>query len=213
MRTPSFGRCSSKRSSGYSREFELPQSQHLETSSSLPAGDGSAYGAMLPIFLDDLRRNHQQELVEITLELEGDALVLCDVAPTTTISTASSSNDEVGGAVERSLSITSRIRRKFPWLRSSSSRSLASASASEVTVEDPVITARNARKMKAKLERTRSSAQRALRGLRFISKTTGATDADELWRKVEERFRVLAKDGLLAREDFGECIGDNAFCI
>ncbi|KAF7836832.1 respiratory burst oxidase-like protein E [Senna tora] len=217
MRTSSFGRCSSSKRSSYSREFELPQ--HLEASS--PGGGeghghGHAYGAMLPIFLDDLRRNHQQELVEITLELEGDALVLCDVAPTTAANSGGASNnvissttgDEVGaaGAVERSLSITSRIRRKFPWLRSSSSRSLASTS-EVAAIEDPVITARNARRLKAKLERNRSSAQRALKGLRFISKTTGATDANELWRKVEERFRLLAKDGLLAREDFGECIG------
>ena len=43
-------------------------------------------------------------------------------------------------------------------------------------------------------------------GLRFISKSGEATE--ELWRKVEERFNVLAKDGLLAREDFGECIGE-----
>ncbi|XP_027329153.1 respiratory burst oxidase homolog protein E [Abrus precatorius] len=83
---------------------------------------------------------------------------------------------------------------------------MSSASSESVAaVEDPVVTARNARKMRVKLERTRSSAQRALKGLRFISKSGEASD--ELWRKVEERFSFLAKDGLLAREDFGECIG------
>jgi respiratory burst oxidase len=48
------------------------------------------------------------------------------------------------------------------------------------------------------------------KGQRFISKSTGkeACHADELCRKVEARFESLAKDGLLAREDFGECIGN-----
>ncbi|GLT30258.1 hypothetical protein SLA2020_050690, partial [Shorea laevis] len=44
-------------------------------------------------------------------------------------------------------------------------------------------------------------------GLRFINKTTGTNDTDDQWRKVESRFESLAKDGLLAREEFGECIG------
>ncbi|XP_061369048.1 respiratory burst oxidase homolog protein E [Gastrolobium bilobum] len=171
---------------------------------------------MLPVFLNDLRRNHHRELVEITLELEDDAVVLRNVAPVAFAAAAASSapnasplsspvaGDEGGAVVSRSLSITSRIRRKFPWLRSLSSRTSAS-SESVATVEDPVVTARNARRMRAKLERTRSSAQRALKGLRFISKSSEASE--ELWRKVEERFGLLAKHGLLAREDFGECIG------
>jgi len=176
---------------------------------SSPVTGGHAYGAMLPVFLNDLRSNHHKELVEITLELENDAVVLCNVAPAPSSapnaspSSSTAGGDGSGGGVARSLSITSRIRRKFPWLRSMSSASVESAAAS---VEDPLVTARNARKMRVKLERTRSSAQRALKGLRFISKSGEATE--ELCRKVEERFNVLAKDGLLAREDFGECIGE-----
>ncbi|KAL0426751.1 UNVERIFIED_CONTAM: Respiratory burst oxidaseprotein E [Sesamum latifolium] len=62
--------------------------------------------------------------------------------------------------------------------------------------------------MKAKMMRTKSSAQRALGGLRFISKSTcGESDPNLLWKQVEARFEVLAKDGLLSRQDFGECIG------
>ncbi|KAL2604384.1 hypothetical protein AAZV13_09G065600 [Glycine max] len=197
MRTSSFRRCSTG-------EFDLPE--NFDASS--PVTGGHAYGAMLPVFLNDLRSNHHKELVEITLELENDAVVLCNVAPAPSSapnaspSSSTAGGDGSGGGVARSLSITSRIRRKFPWLRSMSSASVESAAAS---VEDPLVTARNARKMRVKLERTRSSAQRALKGLRFISKSGEATE--ELCRKVEERFNVLAKDGLLAREDFGECIG------
>ncbi|XP_047164877.1 respiratory burst oxidase homolog protein E isoform X1 [Vigna umbellata] len=195
MRTSSFGRCSSG-------EFELPES--FGTSS--PTVGARAYGAMMPVFLNDLRSNHHKELVEITLELENDAVLLCNVTPAAAYSApnASPSSSRGGvddGGVARSLSITSRIRRKFPWLRSLSSASVESVAAAE----DPVTTARNARKMRAKLERTRSSAQRALKGLRFISKSGEASE--ELWGKVQERFGLLAKDGMLAREDFGECIG------
>ncbi|KAG4949500.1 hypothetical protein JHK86_042739 [Glycine max] len=90
-----------------------------------------------------------------------------------------------------------------------SSASAESVTAASAAVEDPLVTARNARKMRVKLERTRSSAQRALKGLRFISKSGEATE--ELWRKVEERFNVLAKDGLLAREDFAP--GDDCLSV
>ncbi|CAL0304825.1 unnamed protein product [Lupinus luteus] len=177
----------------------------------------SSYGAMLPKFLNDLRSNHHQELVEITLELEENAVVHCNVAPSTGNASPSPSSNHVageevdgggGGSVSgsfsRSHSITSRIRMKLPWLRSMSLRSSAS-SESVATVEDPVVAARNARKMIGKLERTKSRAQRALKGLRFISEKEEATE--EMWKKVEERFRLLGKDGFLAREDFGECIG------
>ncbi|TKY72908.1 Respiratory burst oxidase-like protein E [Spatholobus suberectus] len=195
MRTSSFGRCGAG-------EFDLQES--FGTSS--PAAGGHAYGSMLPVFLNDLRSNHHKELVEITLELENDAVVLCNLAPapSSAPNASPSSTASGGGAVARSLSIASRIRRKFPWLRSMSSASSESGAAA--VAEDPAVAARNERKMRAKLERTRSSAQRALKGLRFISKSGQATD--ELRRKVDERFSLLAKDGLLSREDFGECIGE-----
>lgn len=205
MRTSSFRRCSTG-------EFDLQE--NFDASS--PVTGGHAYGAMLPVFLNELRSNHHKELVEITLELENDAVVLCNVAPAPSSAPNASPSSSTtggdgnggggGGGVARSLSITSRIRRKFPWLRSMSSASAESVTAASAAVEDPLVTARNARKMRVKLERTRSSAQRALKGLRFISKSGEATE--ELCRKVEERFNVLAKDGLLAREDFGECIGE-----
>ncbi|KAF8401139.1 hypothetical protein HHK36_014443 [Tetracentron sinense] len=189
MRTPSVG--SSSRKSTYSRGFDFPE----EFSDSDDYGVG---GAMLPIFLNDLRQNSQQDYVEVTLELEDDSIIVCGVTPTARADPTG--NEAIAGFFSRSVSATSRIRRKFPWLRSPSTRTSSG-------VEEPTLSARDARKIKAKLERTRSSAQQALKGLRFISKTTGTLDGNELWRKVESRFESLAKDGLLAREDFGECIG------
>lgn len=67
---------------------------------------------------------------------------------------------------------------------------------------DPAIAARNRRKQLAQLNRTRSGAQRALKGLRFISHKGNAT-----WSEVETNFEKLAKDGFLYRTDFAKCIG------
>lgn len=198
----SFGRSSPH--SHYSRTFEL--SDEYGELYSRRDSDYGLGGAMLPIFLNDLRRNNQQQedLVEVTLELEKDAVVLCSVTPNVPQSshTEGDSSDVPSGVLERSLSATSRLRKKFSWLRSGSSRSTSS------DILDRKISERDARRIKAKFERTRSSAQRGLKGLRFISQTTGASDAEELWKTVESRFESLAKDGLLAREDFGECIGN-----
>ncbi|KAI3742155.1 hypothetical protein L1987_59835 [Smallanthus sonchifolius] len=153
-------------------------------------------GAMLPIFLNDVRRNNDQDLVEVTLELEDDSIILCSVTPT-----ANNSNPLYASSQSPTAAGASRLRRKFSWLTSSSR-----ASSSDASV-DRAMASRDARKMKAELIRTKSSAQRALGGLRFISKTT-STDVDELWKNVESRFTCLANDdGLLDREDFAECIG------
>lgn len=150
---------------------------------------------MLPVFLNDLRSNTQQDFVEVTLEVDNNSIYLCSVNPT-------ENRDTDVGILGRSLSATSRLRKKFGWLRSGSART----SSTELDDNRAVMmTARDARKIKAKLQRTRSSAQRALKGLRFINRTT--TDADEMWKKVESRFESLAVDGLLAREHFGDCIG------
>lgn len=198
LSSSSFGRSSSKRSS-CSRAFEL-----LDVDLEERSGGGVVGGAMLPIFLNDLRRNNDQDTVEVTLELEDDSIVVCSVTPTTATEEPTAGTSE--GVLGRSQSVSSRIRRKFPWLRSPS---YSRASTTSETEEHNKITARDARMMKARLQRTRSSAQQALKGLRFISNSTisGACEAEELWRKVEARFESLAKEGLLGREEFGECIG------
>ena len=67
---------------------------------------------------------------------------------------------------------------------------------------DPAIAARARRRHLAQLNRTRSGAHKALRGLRFISNKGSAA-----WNEVERNFDRLAKDGYLYRSDFAECIG------
>ncbi|PON38639.1 Respiratory burst oxidase [Trema orientale] len=220
----STGRTSSSKLSGYSRGFDLPEDLEPELD---PEPDNYGVGgAMLSVFLNDLCRNDQQDLVEVTLELnDDDSIVVCSVAPTTAATTAgttprppaadeaSISAASAGGGrrIGRSLSNASRsIRRKIPWLRSAAPSSRASTTSD---TEDPAaaasaaLSARDARRIRAKLQRSRSTAQRALNGLRFINKTTGAKNADELWRRVESKFDSLSRNGLLSREDFGECIG------
>ncbi|XP_042478306.1 respiratory burst oxidase homolog protein E [Macadamia integrifolia] len=195
MRTPSSVGSSSRRST-YSRRFDFHDDLHF-------SGEYGVGGAMLPIFLNDLNANNDDDYVQVTLELEDDSIVVRSVTPT------GGSNPTVfngiDGLLSRSLSATSKLRRKFSWLSSSPARARTSAS----ETDELTITARDARKIKTKLDRTRSSAQRAFKGLRFISKTTKTEDANELWRIVESRFDRLANDGFLSREDFGECIGMN----
>ncbi|GFP87268.1 respiratory burst oxidase homolog protein e [Phtheirospermum japonicum] len=146
-------------------------------------------GAMLPAHLNGLKRN--EEMVEVTLELDDNSFVLCSVAPAA---------DENVNNLARSASAASRLRRLFSWRRTSTEEEHQAA----------VVSAREMMKMKGKMMRNKSSAQRALGGLRFMSKTAGGageSDPGVLWKQVEARFDVLAIDGLLSRQDFGECIG------
>ncbi|XP_039127715.1 LOW QUALITY PROTEIN: respiratory burst oxidase homolog protein E-like [Dioscorea cayenensis subsp. rotundata] len=182
MRTPSMG-SSSRRSFGHRRIIDI-----------LADDQESDDEGIAPVFLS----SDGSDLVEVMLELDHDSMVLRSVAtvPPDTTPTLS-----------RSSSTTSRIRRKFSWLRSPSPRlSSASASANDFSA---IAAARDARRAQARLARTRSGAKRALKGLKFISHTTSGScgDPTDLWRRVEDRFNKLSRDGLLSRDDFGECIG------
>ncbi|XP_019705154.1 respiratory burst oxidase homolog protein E isoform X2 [Elaeis guineensis] len=198
MKTPSSGGSSSRRS-GHRRIADfLAEDQDSGDELFSPATGGG----MLPIFLND-----QSELVEVMLELDEESMVVRSVTPTYGGAAAVADQDPAV-SLSRSSSTASRIRRKFAWLKSPSPRRSPSPSplpAKESAVA--ALAARDARRRQARLDRTRSGAQRALKGLRFISRTTGSVGAAELWRRVEERFASLAKDGLLSRDDFGECIG------
>ncbi|MQL80583.1 hypothetical protein Taro_013039 [Colocasia esculenta] len=58
-----------------------------------------------------------------------------------------------------------------------------------------------------RLNRTRSSAELGLRGLRFLDKKTAAGGKDGAgWKDVEKRLLQLAVGGRLPREHFGRCI-------
>lgn len=105
--------------------------------------------------------------------------------------------------------------RRFSWSHGHASRALSSSSAFQNAVVvagggglDSALAARAIRRQRAQLDRTRSGAQKALQGLKFISKCK--TNGVDAWNEVQSNFNKLAKDGYLYRADFAQCIGFNA---
>ncbi|XP_022978940.1 respiratory burst oxidase homolog protein A-like [Cucurbita maxima] len=105
--------------------------------------------------------------------------------------------------------------RRFSWSRSQVSRELAASSSSLNTnrafgVENGInsaLAARDLRRQRAKLDRTRSGAEKALHGLRFISSKNNKTTGIDSCSELESNFNKLSKDGFLSRADFAQCIG------
>ncbi|XP_059662271.1 respiratory burst oxidase homolog protein A [Cornus florida] len=102
--------------------------------------------------------------------------------------------------------------KRFSWSHGHSSRSPSSSSFAFPNgvvrgsgALDSALAARALRQRQAQLDRTRSGAQKALQGLRFISNCK--TNRVDAWNEVQNNFYKLAKDGLLYRSDFGQCIG------
>ncbi|GLJ10654.1 hypothetical protein SUGI_0132520 [Cryptomeria japonica] len=171
----------------------------------------------------------EEELVEVTLDVRDNEIVLRSVVPANNEdpdygilamdgferrSSRSSSFSRSASSRLRQFSqefkseASSKVRKlsqdfmaelkRISWNHSTAQRSLG---------EDP-LSARAVRKQRAQLDRNRSGAQIALRGLRFISKTTAnSKDGQELWNSVEAQFHLFAKQGWLSRSDFAHCIG------
>ncbi|XP_047069375.1 respiratory burst oxidase homolog protein E-like isoform X3 [Lolium rigidum] len=138
------------------------------------------------------------------LELDEESMVVRSVTPTAALLAGGAGMQTPvgsGRSLSRSSSTSSRIRRTFAWLRS------PSPLPEQPRQEAAVMAARERRRVQARVNRSRSGARRALKGLRFISRATGSAEATALWGSVEERFNELSRDGLLARDDFGDCIG------
>ncbi|XP_075522765.1 respiratory burst oxidase homolog protein A-like [Primulina tabacum] len=70
---------------------------------------------------------------------------------------------------------------------------------------ESALAARAMRRQRAQLDRTRSGAQKALKGLKFITKSK--KNSVDAWEEVEKNFQKLARDGFLYRADFAQCIG------
>ncbi|KAL6661598.1 hypothetical protein ACP70R_000982 [Stipagrostis hirtigluma subsp. patula] len=228
MWVPSRGSSGSGRRTGHRRiadyladgETDASDNESFITAYSDEFSASTSAGGMLPEFLED-----QGDLVEVMLELDEESMVVRSVTPAaaalcgpTSLAGGGSTRTPDGArSLSRCSSTASRIRRKFAWLRSPSPSSsarhppAAAAAAPEQQQqqrEAAAMAARERRRVQARLNRSRSGARRALKGLRFISRATGGSaEAAELWRRVEERFNALSRDGLLARGDFGECIG------
>ncbi|KAL6556421.1 hypothetical protein OROGR_005709 [Orobanche gracilis] len=92
--------------------------------------------------------------------------------------------------------------RRFSWSHSRATRIL---SGGDHIGSDSGMAARAMRRQRAQLDRTRSGAQKALRGLKFIS--GGKKNRVDAWNEVQRNLEKLAEDGYLHRSDFAQCIG------
>jgi len=136
-----------------------------------------------------IRRSSSNKLLQFSQELKAEA---------------------VAKARQFSQELRAELVRRFSWGHSHASRTplalaLAQSGAGAENGYASAMEARARRRERAQLDRTRSGAHKALRGLRFIStKSNGAVDA---WNQVQSNFDVLARDGFLYRADFAQCIG------
>ncbi|KAK3161861.1 hypothetical protein QOZ80_1BG0082410 [Eleusine coracana subsp. coracana] len=172
-----------------------------------------------------------EELVEVTLDLQDDdTIVLRSVEPAAAAAAGIPSRVPLAA---RGDPPSSSSRSRSPSIRRTSSHRLlqfsqelkaeamsiarqfsqdltkrfgrthSRADGQPQTGIESALAARAARRQRAALDRTRSGAHKALRGLRFIS-TNKASNA---WMEVQANFDRLSCDGFLARADFAECIG------
>ncbi|KAI3468677.1 hypothetical protein Pfo_025340 [Paulownia fortunei] len=94
--------------------------------------------------------------------------------------------------------------RRFSWSHGHASRILSGVGGGNSGL-DSALAARAMRRQRAQLDRTRSGAQKALQGLKFISNSKN--NRVDAWNEVQNNFEKLAKDGYLYRADFAQCIG------
>ncbi|BAT73029.1 Respiratory burst oxidase-like protein [Vigna angularis] len=113
--------------------------------------------------------------------------------------------EAVAKARQFSQELKSELRR-FSWSHSQASRALSSSSGHNGAGGgfETALAARALRRQRAQLDRTRSGAHKALRGLKFISSKSNGVDA---WNEVQNSFDRISKDGFLNRADFAQCIG------
>ncbi|XVE64767.1 hypothetical protein DITRI_Ditri07aG0128300 [Diplodiscus trichospermus] len=167
--------------------------------------------------------NSAEEFVEVTLDLQDDDTIILRRVETGTVFNVDDGADTAPASASRSpnnkRSPSNRLRqfsqelkaeavakakqfsqelkaelRKFSWGHGHASQT--------ITGFDSVLAARALRRQRAELDRSRPGAQKALRGLRFIS-----SNKANAWEEVETNFNKLAKDGFLLRSDFAQCIG------
>jgi respiratory burst oxidase len=106
-------------------------------------------------------------------------------------------------AMARAKQFSQDLTKRFTRTHSLAGDCQPSAAAPSSGIES-ALAARDARRQRAKLDRTKSGAQRAIRGLRFIS---GSSKPSNAWIEVQANFDRLARNGYLSRDDFPECIG------
>nr|GEV03923.1 respiratory burst oxidase homolog protein C-like [Tanacetum cinerariifolium] len=142
----------------------------------------------------NLKPSNNDDYVEITLDVRDDSVAVHSVKA-------------AGGAdmEDPELALLAKGLEKRSSFGSSVVRN-ASSRIRQVSQELKRLTSFSKRPI-GRLERTKSAAAHALKGLKFISKNDGGA----AWAALEKRFNDLTKEtnGLLPRSLFGECIGMN----
>lgn len=179
-------------------EMERPGSDRIAYSGPLSGplskrsgGGGSRKSARFNIPSDaatSAADDDDETYVEITLDVRNDSVAVhsvktaggeCEDPEVTLLARTLEKKSSFGSAAIRNAS--SRIRQVSQELKRLASR----------------------RSGPVRIDRSKSAAAHALKGLKFISKTDGANG----WPAVEKRFHELAKDGPLPKSLFGQCIG------
>nr|GMD38791.1 respiratory burst oxidase homolog protein C [Ipomoea batatas] len=152
----------------------------------LPGDSSSELGSPSPRSVND------DAYVEITLDVREDSVAVHSVK------TAAGADVE-----DPELALLARGLEKKTTLGSSLVRN-ASSRIRQVSQELKRIVRSHP---SGRIDRNKSAAAQALKGLKFISKTDGSSG----WAAVEKRFDQLtaSSNGLLPRAKFGECIGMN----
>ncbi|XP_010929525.1 respiratory burst oxidase homolog protein B [Elaeis guineensis] len=133
-----------------------------------------------------------EQYVEITLDVRDDSVAVHSVKP------AAAGEEE-----DPDVTLLARTLEKRSGSIGSSVIRSASSRIRQVSQELKRLASLNKRPGQGRVDRSKSAAAHALKGLKFISKTDGTAG----WPAVEKRFDELAVDGALARSLFGQCIG------
>ncbi|CAN1858526.1 Respiratory burst oxidase homolog protein B [Linum perenne] len=126
-------------------------------------------------------QEEDKEYVEITLDIRDDVVSVQNIQETALLA-GQMERRRSGSSLGSHLSF--RVRQVSQELKK-----LASSSSSKAAF--------------GKVDRNKSGAARALKGLKFMSKNVGSDG----WSEVEKRFDELAVDGALPKTRFAQCIG------
>ncbi|KAK1413158.1 hypothetical protein QVD17_34926 [Tagetes erecta] len=139
--------------------------------------------------------NNNDDYVEITLDVRDDSVAVHSVKTADGVDVEDPELTLLAKGLEKRSSFGSSVVRN------------ASARIRQVSEELRRLTSFSKRQPASRLDRTKSAAAHALKGLKFISKNEGG----EAWVALEKRFDELTANtnGLLPRSLFGECIGMN----
>ncbi|CAN0914172.1 Respiratory burst oxidase homolog protein B [Linum grandiflorum] len=127
----------------------------------------------------------EEEYVEITLDIRDDAVLVQNI------------KGGDGGELQEAALLSGQLE---------SRRSLGthlSFRVRQVSQELKRMASGSSKPAFEKVDRNKSAAARALKGLKFMSKNVGSGG----WSEVEKRFDELAVDGALPKTRFAQCIG------